>query len=263
MPEWTAFAGFVGVVLLGLLLLARASAGAVTDVSPPSGESSSHRFASHDAPATLTDRVVGIDPGAAASRRSVGPSTPLLLVNVVVSQGLFGAILLAGVWLADVPPGALGLSAGAITPVALGAGLGLGLALHAVNAVGSRLVDQFDLGDSAALRRALTPESPAGWAVLLVVVLPVVAGFEELLFRGVLIGALATGFGVSPWLLAVGSSIAFALGHGAQGRIGIVVTGALGFVLAAAFVLTGSLATVVLAHYLVNALEFVVNARRD
>lgn len=43
---------------------------------------------------------------------------------------------------------------------------------------------------------------------------------------------------------------------GAQGRLGIIVTGLLGFVLAAAFVLTESLLVVVVAHYLVNALEF-------
>jgi membrane protease YdiL (CAAX protease family) len=91
------------------------------------------------------------------------------------------------------------------------------------------------------------------------VVLPLIAVFEEFLFRGVLVGAFAVGFGVSPWLLAVLSSIAFALGHGAQGTTGVAVTGALGFVLAAAFVVTGSLLVVVVAHYLVNALEFLVH----
>jgi membrane protease YdiL (CAAX protease family) len=89
--------------------------------------------------------------------------------------------------------------------------------------------------------------------------LPLIAGFEEFLFRGVLVGALSTGFGLSPWALAVASSAAFALGHGAQGPAGVVVTGTLGFVLAAAFVLTGSLLVVVVAHYLVNALEFLVH----
>jgi membrane protease YdiL (CAAX protease family) len=53
--------------------------------------------------------------------------------------------------------------------------------------------------------------------------------------------------------------VAFALGHGAQGPAGVAATGVLGFVLAAAFVLTGSLLVVVVAHYLVNALEFVVH----
>jgi membrane protease YdiL (CAAX protease family) len=164
-------------------------------------------------------------------------------------------------WVASVPPAALGLSAEAVTARPLAVGVALGVALHGVNAAGSRLTDRFGFGDATALREAMAPDSAVGWATLLLVVLPLVAGFEELLFRGVLVGAFATGFDLSPWLLAALSSIAFALGHGAQGRAGVVVTGALGFVLAAAFVLTGSLVTVVVAHYLVNALEFVVNER--
>ena len=86
--------------------------------------------------------------------------------------------------------------------------------------------------------------------------LPVIAAFEELLFRAALVGGFAAGFGVSPWPLAVLSSAAFAAGHGAQGRLGVAVTGLLGFVLAAAFVLTESLLVVVVAHYVVNAVEF-------
>jgi len=244
MPAWTAFAGFVGVVLAGLLLLSRLSAGALTPTESTA-----------DYPPTLSDRVVDSPPSDRA------PSTTALLANVVVSQGLFATVLVTGLWVAGVPAAALGLSADAIDPVALGAGVGVGVALHALNTLGSRLGDRFGFGDTAALREALAPESAAGWAVLLFVALPLVAGFEELLFRGILVGAFATGFGVSPWLLAACSSVAFALGHGAQGRVGIVVTGLLGFVLAAAFVVTDSLLTVVVAHYLVNALEFVVNER--
>jgi hypothetical protein len=39
----------------------------------------------------------------------------------------------------------------------------------------------------------------------------------------------------------------------------IVVTGGLGFVLAGAFIITGSFLVVFVAHYLVNALEFLVH----
>jgi len=250
MAEWAAFAGFVGVVLAGLLLLAYASADAL-DADAPSG----------DFPPTLSDRVVDAptDSAPTSGGRHATTSTPALLVNVVVSQGLFASLLVVGAWLAGIPAGALGLSADAVASAPLGVGVALGVGLHAVNTVGTRLSDRFGLGDSSTLRRAMAPESTAGWVVLLAVVLPLVAGFEELLFRGVLIGAFAAGFGLSPWLLAGLSSVAFALGHGAQGRLGVVVTGALGFVLAAAFVVTGSLMTVVVAHYLVNALEFVVN----
>jgi membrane protease YdiL (CAAX protease family) len=249
MPEWTAFAGFVGVVLAGLLLLARASADALAPADPPVPEPTAAEY-----PDSLDDRVVGDD---ARGPRRLSPAA--LLVNVAVSQGLFASLLLVGVWIASIPVAALGLTPDSLAPLPLAAGVALGVALHVVNAVGSRLSDRFGFDDATALREAMAPESAAGWAVLLFVVLPLVAGFEELLFRGVLIGAFATGFGLSPWLLAALSSVAFAFGHGAQGRAGIVVTGLLGFVLGAAFVLTGSLVTVVVAHYLVNALEFAVN----
>lgn len=248
MPEWAAFAGFVGVVLVGLLFLARASTGAVTPPEPTAPDSA-------EFPATLTDRVVD----APEHRRPTPLSTTALLVNVAVSQALFASLLVVGTWVASVPASALGLTADAVGPASLAAGIGLGLCLHAVNTAGSRVTERFGLGDTAALREAMAPDSARGWAALFLVVLPLVAGFEELLFRGVLIGAFATGFGVSPWLLVALSAVAFALGHGAQGRIGILVTGALGFVLGAAFVLTGSLVAVVVAHYLVNALEFAVN----
>lgn len=249
MPEWTAFAGFVGVVLAGLLLLARASADALAPADPPVPEPTAAEY-----PDSLDDRVVGDD---ARGPRRLSPAA--LLVNVAVSQGLFASLLLVGVWIASIPVAALGLTPDSLAPLPLAAGVALGVALHVVNAVGSRLSDRFGFDDATALREAMAPESAAGWAVLLFVVLPLVAGFEELLFRGVLIGAFATGFGLSPWLLAALSSVAFAFGHGAQGRAGIVVTGLLGFVLGAAFVLTGSLVTVVVAHYLVNALEFAAN----
>ena len=186
-------------------------------------------------------------------------STASLLANVVVSQGLFGVLLVAGAWYAEIPAQAFGIPTGTITFGAAALGVGLGLALYAANEAAATAGARFGLGEGERLRSALAPDSKAGWAVLLFVVLPVIAGFEELLFRGALVGVLAAGYDVSPWLLALLSSVAFGFGHGAQGRIGVLVTGALGFVLAAAFVATGNLFVVVIAHYLVNALEFVVH----
>ena len=122
---------------------------------------------------------------------------------------------------------------------------------------GHQHAEALEADPSERLRELLAPETLRGWVLLLVVVLPAIAGFEELLFRAALVGGFAAGFGVSPWLLAVPSSVAFAAGHGAQGRLGVLVTGLLGFALAAAFVLTDSLLVVVVAHYAVNAVEFV------
>jgi membrane protease YdiL (CAAX protease family) len=185
----------------------------------------------------------------------------MLLVNVALSQGLFGVILVVAAVLAAIPAVALGL--GRVTVTQLGVGVLLGVALYVGNELGQRVADALGIDYEDGLRELLTPDSLAGWAVLLVLVLPIIAGFEELLFRSSLVGVFAAGFGISPWFLVVASSIAFATGHGAQGPAGVLVTGTLGAVLASAFVLTGSLVVVVVAHYLVNALEFVVHAHGD
>ncbi|QCJ47536.1 CPBP family intramembrane glutamic endopeptidase [Haloprofundus sp. MHR1] len=203
------------------------------------------------------------DDGADSTDISLGAagdlSTGALLANVALSQGLFAGLLLAGAWVAEIPASAFGVTAATTDLTALGLGVAFGVGLYVLNEAAAMVGERFDLGGGEALREALAPDSVGGWAVLLLVVLPVIAGFEELLFRGALIGVLSTGFGLSPWLLALLSSVAFGLGHGAQGPVGILVTGAIGFVLAAAFVLTESLLVVVVAHYLVNALEFVVH----
>jgi membrane protease YdiL (CAAX protease family) len=241
--DWSAFAGVTGVVLTALLALARLSQGAVgSDAEPPPPDDVS-------------------EPWERAVAESSGPrlGTVALLANVALSQGALGLLLVFGAWWAGVPAAALGLGPAAFGAVPLLAGVGAGVGLYLANEGGAALGRRAGLGGAEALREALAPETRRGWAVLLLVVLPVVAAFEELLFRGALVGALAVGFDVSPWLLAGLSSVAFALGHGAQGRVGMAVTGVLGFALAAVFVLTGSLAAVVVAHYLVNALELVVN----
>jgi membrane protease YdiL (CAAX protease family) len=189
-------------------------------------------------------------------------TTGALLANVALSQGLFCAVLVGAAWLAEIPLAELGVSLGdpgnAGLP-AVGVGVGVGIALYVGNELSAVVVDAAGVDYSEGLRESLAPDDLRGWLVLLGVVLPVIAGFEELLFRAALIGVFSAGFGVSPWLLAVFSTVAFAVGHGAQGPGGIAVTGLLGFALAAAFVLTGSLLVVVVAHYLVNALEFVVH----
>ena len=295
MPDWATFAAFVGVVLGLLLVLAHASQQTLGSADDPADPERAGPSAEAPLPGVVEAEVldpnaetdtegrcdeadvgdphvddavpvsgrspptaVG-DDAAPPARNAGGMSTGALLANVAVSQGVFGLLLLGGALLAGVPFSAFGVTASTTGPAAVAAGVGLGVALYAANEVGAAASARVGLGRSEALREQLAPDTPGGWTVLLLVVLPIIAGFEELLFRGALVGALAVGFEVSPWLLAALSSVAFALGHGAQGPTGIVVTGLLGFVLAAAFVLTGSLLVVVVAHYLVNALEFVVH----
>ncbi|WP_433626932.1 lysostaphin resistance A-like protein [Halomicrococcus sp. NG-SE-24] len=271
-PQWKSFAGVTLLVLAMLVALARASQSSLSAPEPHDGDSPGGT----GAPAREAGTVAGEPPTsddeagddrptgngetgreATGDRETLTPE--LLLVNVAVSQGLFGAVLVAAAWIGSVPPGALGV--GTVTLRTLALGVAIGVALFAANELGQHVADALGIDYAEGMRELLTPDSARGWFVLLFLVLPIIAGFEELLFRAALIGAFAAGFGVSPWLLAAGSTVAFALGHGAQGPGGILVTGLLGGALAAVFVLTESLPVVVVAHYLVNALEFTVHAR--
>lgn len=228
MAEWAAFTGLTALILLLLLSLSYASRSVVSDATAPESEQAPHAL-----------------------------TTGMLLANVAFSQGFLAVFLLLAAWITQVPWASLGVAVPTGESVAIG--LVLGAVLYGGNRLGSWLLKRlgFDHGDE--LRELLAPKTTKGWVLLLFCVLPIVAGFEELLFRAALVGALSAGYGVSPWLLAGVSSLAFALGHGAQGVAGIVVTGLVGFVLAAAFIATGSFVVVFVAHYVVNALEFVIH----
>ncbi|ELY70897.1 CPBP family intramembrane glutamic endopeptidase [Natrinema versiforme] len=195
--------------------------------------------------------------------RGVDPdslSTGMVLANVAFSQGLFALVLLGAAVYTAIPASALGIE---FSVSALETGLlwgaAAGIVFYLANELAAAIATHLGFDHEEDLRELLSPDSIGGWLLLLGGVLPIIAVFEEFLFRAAMIGVPAAGFGVSPWLLAVVSSIAFALGHGMQGSIGVVVTGLLGFVLAAVFIVTGSFLVVVVAHYLVNALEFVVH----
>lgn len=223
-PAWTPFVVVAVALALAVVALARASADLLT------GE---------DAPERIPTRV--------------------LLVNVVATQGVVGGLVVAAAWLAGVPRAALGAGPEVVGLAPLGTGVALGVGLSLASEAASRVASESALVYAERLRERLAPTSAPGWVALLAVVLPLVAGFEELLFRAALVGVPVAGLGVPAWLAALVSSALFGLAHGAQGRVGVVVTGALGLALAAAFLATGSLAVVVVAHYVVNAAEFVVH----
>lgn len=204
----------------------------------------------------LTDDALAAT-GDGAAVRALSPET--LLANVALTQGGVAVVLLGAVWYTGVPTEPLGLAPSAWSVSAVAVGLGAGLGLYTADEVLSRALDAYGVAYSEALREALAPASAAGWVVLLTVALPLVAASEELLFRAALVGGVAAALGVSPWLLAVLSSVLFALAHGLQGTGGVLVAGVLGLVLAAVFVLTGSFLAAAVAHYVVNAAEFVVN----
>ena len=235
-------------------------------VEPTEATSARHEPPEATGPATNHEpAAAGHEPAVARNaRESIPPAA--LLANVALTQGLFGGILAAAAWFFQVPGTALGLAGGRVDGVAAVAiGLAFGTALWVGNELATALADAAGAGYDEGLREMLAPDTARGWAILLGGVLPVIALVEEFLFRAAAIGAAGAAVGATgptaagAWALAVVSSLAFALGHGAQGRVGVVVTGALGFVLAAGFVLSGSFLVVVVAHYVVNAMEFLVH----
>jgi membrane protease YdiL (CAAX protease family) len=74
---------------------------------------------------------------------------------------------------------------------------------------------------------------------------------EELAYRGFLVPTLTLLMGW-PWGAAILSSVLFGLLHAYQGWLGVVRTAALGFVLAASFILTGGLWPAILAHAILD-----------
>ncbi|MDR5656780.1 CPBP family intramembrane glutamic endopeptidase [Halodesulfurarchaeum sp. HSR-GB] len=176
-----------------------------------------------------------------------------LYANLAATQ----ALLLGAVWLlltwTNVPVETLGVT-DRPTILAL---VALTVALVALNEGASNLTADTD----NPLRALLTPERPLEWLVLAGIVLPVIVISEEVLFRGVLIGGLAAGTGIHPAVLIVGSGLLFGLAHTAQGRLGMLVASTLGVALGVAFWLSGSLWLVILAHYLVDLVEFLRHAR--
>lgn len=296
MPQWGPFLGVTVVLLVLLLVLARLSQRAIHEYGSPDEASTTPSDSAH-APESRTPvhesesrkHEKNGENGkrrekrgkSAETRRDEGTPEPdssdterpepsggeieltsrVLMANVAFTQGLVIVILLAAAWYFAIPADAFGLPGngeyGGTTAVA--AGVGFGVVLWVANELSTTVADAVGAAYDEAVREMLAPDSAGGWVVLFGAVLPVIAVSEELLFRAALIGVPAAGYDVSVWLLAVLSSVAFAFGHGAQGRVGVVVTGALGFVLAAGYVYTGSLVVVIVAHYVINALEFLVH----
>ena len=294
MPEWATFALSTVALTLSLLFLTRRSRrlldrARIVDAhgEPVGGDRNAEtRVAATDA-APVEPDARSTDPDATPTDPDAPPAeidadvdapdestddrpvltTRLLLANAATSQTAGLAVLVAVAWWTAVPAAAFGVGgphptlgspalASLGTPGLVALGAAAGIALAAGNEAAARLGRRVGLAPSDRLRAAMAPGTPGERALLFGVVLPVIAVFEEALFRGALVGAFAAGLALDPWLLAVGSSVAFGLGHGAQGRLGIVVTGALGLGLAGLFVVTGSLLVPVVAHYVVNAAEF-------
>lgn len=303
MPDWATFAAATVALTLLLLYFTRRSRSTLDRVRVVDSPSDVGVAGEGDTDASSTDGATGsapiesgsvpthVDEERPPTHVENGPepegqppdpdepvlTTALLLVNAAASQALALVVLVALAWWTAVPASAFGLGGAhavlgsAAVPVldapsvaaAIGLGSVAGVALSLGNEAIARLATRVGIAVPDRLREAMAPGDAREWGLLLGLVLPVVAVFEEALFRGALIGAFAVGLAVDPWLLAVGSSVAFGLAHSAQGRLGVAVTTLLGLGLAALFVVSGSLLLVIVAHYVVNAAEFVVHEGLD
>ncbi len=260
MPQWAAFVGLTGFLLTALLALARLSQRALSTDSQQTEHPQLRAVESRTYPRFETARAARI-----RTQRAEPPSTGALLANVALTQGLFGVLVVGGAFLFAIPATAFGVTPAPLSTglPALALGVGAGVGFWTGSELASLAGDGLGLSFDESLRSQLAPDSRGGWVVLLAGVLPTIAIVEELLFRAAAIGVPVAGLGAPAWLMVLVSSGAFALGHGAQGRVGMAVTGALGTALGALFVLTESLLAVVVAHYLINAIELTVHEGLD
>lgn len=200
--------------------------------------------------ARRTARFVGTDSGPIADL-----SRSALYLNVAVSHGVVLGLLGLGLWWTAIPLQSLGL--GAVPQWHLL--LVVALSLIVLNELADHFASALDTPDNP-LRELLTPRTPSEWLLLVGVVLPAIAVTEELLFRGVLIGAFEAGTPVPIVGLIFGSAVLFGGAHTAQGWLGVGIATLLGVALGAVFYWTGSLWLVIGVHFLVDLVEFVRHA---
>ena len=261
MPQWAAFVGLTGFLLTALLALAHLSqralsgdtAGIPADGVAPERGPVYPRFETADVARRRRHLATQLEPAE--------PSTGALLANVALTQGLFGVVLLGGAFFFAIPASALGIAGDSLSTglPALAVGVAAGVGFWGGSELATMAAGDFGISVDESMRELLAPDSAGGWVVLLGVILPIIAVVEELLFRAAAIGVPVAGLGAPAWGMVPLAAAAFGLGHGAQGRVGIAVTGTLGVALGALFVLTNSLLAVVVTHYVINALELVVH----
>ena len=187
----------------------------------------------------------------------VDDGEPLQRIPVYLSSAVI--ILVMGGFALLVGKGEVGLEA-------MGLGLGawptlwpwtLGLVMAATVLLWAFLLFRKALGiGESQLLLQLLPKTRAEKFVFVLLSLAAGVG-EELAYRGFLVPALTTVLGWS-WGAALLSSAVFGLLHAYQGWLGIARTAALGFVLAASLILTGTIWPAILAHAILDVLAGIV-----
>ncbi len=205
-----------------------------------------------------------------------------LCFSLALSQALFlacgvvGAIVLAGLAGGDWPAAVLGGWLQGIeasvrtfpTVVTIGAACALALVLFALSWNSEKRALASEEGRAAVMRsrQSINGEMPRVPLLALIVLMALTGVAEELLFRYVVFGlAQQLLTPLLPGVVAAGiglivSSVAFFLAHGGRPELATSGTFLLGVAFSVAYLATGSLAIVALAHALYDLL--VLTARR-
>jgi len=199
--------------------------------------------------------VVAMPILSARAGRALAKARPASLVPRywgIIARGLLVSVLVLGDWIwAGRPFPALGLD----WPIGFRGRIGFALAALLACYYGYALL----LGKLTPERREAARKQldrlrivPATRAEFLLFPLVAFNGgiMEELVFRGFLIWMFAPFAGL--WGAAAVSSLLFGLGHIYQGLFGVARTAVIGLAFAAAYVLTGSLWWLMLAHMMIN-----------
>ncbi len=171
----------------------------------------------------------------------------LVLIAVSIGLGfLSGADFLALGW---TPPNPLG---------DIGIGLSVGILLPVILYFPSKWVEEHHPEwYSDVVIRTIRPRSRREWPWVILALLPV-ALMEEILFRSLLLGAF------SPYVniiyFAIGVSIFFGLLHIPQGEWGVFGVILVSLLFSFLFLWRQSLLVVVIAHWLMNVVQLVVDA---
>lgn len=228
----------------------------------------------HDTPTNSPRRLPRLDAEEALA----------LCFSLTLSQGLFlacgvvGAIVLAGLASGDWPAAVLGgwlqgieASVRAFpTAVTVGAACALALILFALSWNSEKRALSSEEGRAAVMRsrQSINGEMPRVPLLALIVLMTLTGIAEELLFRYVIFGLaqqlltpLLPGF-VAAVIGLVISSVAFFLAHGGRPELATSGTFLLGVAFGVAYLATGSLAIVALAHALYDLLVLLVRRRQ-
>lgn len=201
--------------------------------------------------------IAGLGAATYQSGRILRRITPPMNLLLTLPDNILRVLLIGLCLWVGLSPGpgavALGWSLDSfLREASLGALIGLALAppvqwasAAAVRRWGNEVYDNLVL-------RAIVPVDRGEWVGVAAALLPA-AVLEELVFRSLPLAGL--NWLIAPWVLMWPLALIFGLLHWPQGPLGVVGTTFLGLILSALFLWTGSIWTVVFAHWVLNLVE--------